>query len=86
MHNNWIQVKMSGSSSHLHQMIQVQTGMHEGSQAMPSLNGESVTIDSLLLDTGLTGEQKKGKVEEIYANGRWKVVDQYEANKVRRMI
>ena len=45
---------MSGSSSHLHQMIHVQTGMHERSQAMPSLNGESVTIDSLLLDAGLT--------------------------------
>ena len=46
--------------------------MHDGSQAIPSLNRESVTLDSLLLDAGLTGEQKKRKVEEIYANGRWK--------------
>ena len=65
VHNNWIQVKISGSSSHLNQMIQVQTGMHDGSQTMPSLNGESITLDSLLLDAGLTGEQKKRKIEEI---------------------
>ena len=84
-HNNWIQVKMSGSSC-VHQMIQVQTGMHDESQATPLLNGESLTIDSLVLDAGLRVEQKKRKVEEIYANGTWKEVDIYEANKVWRII
>ena len=52
-----MQVKMSGSTRHLHQMIQVQTGTHKGSQAMPSLNGESVTLYALLLDAELTTEQ-----------------------------
>ena len=77
---------MSGSTSHLHQIVQVQTGRHEGSQSMPSLNGESVTLDGWLLDAWLTAQQKRRKVEEIYANGKWKEVDQYEANKVQRII
>ena len=76
---------MSGSSL-VHQTIHVQTGMHDGLQTMPSLNWEPLTIDTLLLEAGLTVEQKKRKVKEIYGNVRWKEADVYEANKVRKII
>ena len=54
-------------NGHLNNMVAT---MVDESNTMPSL-ASTVTNDTFLQESGLTNEQKKRKLEEIYSNGRF---------------
>ena len=69
-------------NAHLNNMVAT---MVDENNTMPSL-ASTVTNDTFLQESGLTNEQKKRKLEEIYSNGRFQEEDEYEILKVRQDI
>ena len=65
-------------NEHLNNMVAT---MVDENNTMPSL-ASTVTNDTFLQESGLTNEQKKRKLEEIYSNGRFQEEDEYEILKV----
>ena len=68
--------------AHLNNMVAT---MVDENNTMPSL-ASTVTNDTFLQESGLTNEQKKRKLEEIYSNGRFQEEDEYEILKVRQVV
>ena len=45
-----------------------------------------ITQDSLEADLGLTTEEKRQKIEQVFSSGQWQEEDEYEVAKIRQVV
>ena len=46
----------------------------------------AITTDTIYRESGLSIEEKKRKLEEIYSNGKFQEEDEYKVNKVHKVV